>query len=224
MPIGGLIAGHVALNVGKQGRVCAVRAEGFLDNGVENAVPPYGGRAGIRQEGKRDSVAAGKAAQDLPRVIGDRRQSETVLAEFLDPALQLDELRAAERSPIRRSEEHQHGAARPHDRFQIAGAAGVIRQAEIRDALPDLRPEPGDVHLLPRRLDTLACAGSGRLDEEHENRHQRRERPDHAPLHRERDHNRSGVDRFPTRRESQAVPTAREDFDDLSASNCLRMS
>jgi hypothetical protein len=59
------------------------------------------------------------------------RQSDTILAEFLDATLQLDELRAAEWSPIRRSDEYQHRPARSHNRLQVADAPSLIAQVEI---------------------------------------------------------------------------------------------
>ena len=62
-------------------------------------------------------------------------------------ALQLHELRAAVRSPIGRTEEHEHRALRPGHRFQRAEAAVLIGQAEVDGPLPHLRPERGDVGL-----------------------------------------------------------------------------
>jgi hypothetical protein len=156
VPLSGLVAGHVLLQVGENRRVLTVRAERLLDDGVDDAVPPDGGGADVRQERKGDLVPIGEVSQNLLRVVRDRRQSDAVLAEFVDPTLQLDELRAAVRSPIRGAEEYQHGAARPHDRFEGADAAGLIRKAEVRNALAHLRPEPGDVDFHASRPGSLA--------------------------------------------------------------------
>ena len=145
VPLGDLVGGDVHGEVGENRRILAVRAERLLDDGVEDAVAPDGGRADIRQERKGDVVPRGEASQDLLRVVADRDDADSVLAELFETALQLHELRAAERSPVRRAEEHQHRAAWTHDRFEGADAAGLIRKAEIRNALAYLRSELGDI-------------------------------------------------------------------------------
>jgi hypothetical protein len=70
--------------------------------------------------------------------------------------LQLDELRSAERSPISRTDEHQHRPARPRNRLQIPDTAQLIAKAEVRDRLANLWPELGDVDGHPRGLSSLA--------------------------------------------------------------------
>ena len=99
-----------------------------------------------------------KFSQDLLRVVTDGDQPEAVLAKLFDATLQLHELRAAERSPIRGSDKHHHRAARTHDGLQIPRAAGLIREAEIRDLLPHLGAELRDVDGLSRRLLVLPAS------------------------------------------------------------------
>jgi hypothetical protein len=86
------------------------------------------------------------------RVVGDDRQPETLPLKFVRAALQLDQLRPAERSPVGGAGEDEHGAATSHDRLQVAGPAGLIDEAEIGHPLADLRPECGDVNPLARSL------------------------------------------------------------------------
>jgi hypothetical protein len=97
-------------------------------------------------------VPFGEVSQNLLRIVADGSDLDALLAKLLDATLQLDELRAAERSPIRRAEEHQHYAAWAHDRLQGARAAGLIRKAEIRNLLAYLRTELRNVDACPGPL------------------------------------------------------------------------
>jgi hypothetical protein len=97
-------------------------------------------------------VALGEVSQNLLRVVADAGDTDALLAEFFETTLQLDELRAAERSPIGRAEEHQHRAARPHDRLQVAHAAGLVSEVEIRNSLSHLRAQLGNLDFLARWL------------------------------------------------------------------------
>jgi hypothetical protein len=99
-----------------------------------------------------------KVGKNLLGVVADRRQTYAVLAEFVDTTLQLNELRAAERSPIRRAEEHQHDAATTHDRLQRLLFARLIEQPEIGDTLAHSRTELRDIYSRPRLLGVdLVC-------------------------------------------------------------------
>jgi hypothetical protein len=66
--------------------------------------------------------------------------------------LQLDQLRAAEWSPIGRAKKDHHGAAWAHDRLEIPDAAGLIAQAEVGDVLTHLRTKCRDVYACPAVL------------------------------------------------------------------------
>jgi hypothetical protein len=59
--------------------------------------------------------------------------------------LQLDQLRLAVRSPVRRAEKDQHRAFGPQDGLQRRGLAVLILQAEIRYTFPYLGTEFRDI-------------------------------------------------------------------------------
>jgi len=91
------------------------RADRRLGERVEQTERLDRPRTGIRQQRERDVVPFGERGQDLRRIVTDRRQAETAPAKIVEAILQLDELRLAVRSPVRRSEEHQHRAFRAGD-------------------------------------------------------------------------------------------------------------
>ena len=101
-------------------------------------------------------MALGEVSQNLLRVVADSDDTNPLLTELFETTLQLDELRATERSPIGRAEEHQHRAAWPHDRLQVAYAAGLVSEAEVRNSLSHLRAQLGDLDLLARLLRCLS--------------------------------------------------------------------
>jgi hypothetical protein len=105
-------------------------------------------------------VALGEVSQNLLRVVADSDDVDPVLTELFETTLQLDELRAAERSPVGRAKEHQHRAARPHHRLQVAHATGLVSEVEIRNLLPYLRAQLADFDFLARWLRCLpgVCA------------------------------------------------------------------
>jgi hypothetical protein len=144
-PLGRLRDGDVPPQVGQNGWIRAVRPERFLGDGVEDAVPPDRRRADVREQRIGDAVPCAEVGKRLRRVVADRRDADPAPAEFLDASLQLDELRAAERSPVRGADEHDHRATRAHDRLQVSDASLLIGKAEIGDALADLRTELRDV-------------------------------------------------------------------------------
>jgi hypothetical protein len=59
--------------------------------------------------------------------------------------LQLDELRAAKRSPIGGADEDQHRPAVSHDRSQRLRFTGLVVQLKVGDLVSNLRSEPGDI-------------------------------------------------------------------------------
>jgi hypothetical protein len=144
-PLGRLRDGDVPPQVGQNGRIRAVRPERFLGDGVEDAVPPDRRGADVREQRIGDAVPFAEVGKRLLRVVADRGDADPAPAELLDASLQLDELRTAERSPVRGADEHEHRATRAHDRLQVPDASGVIGESEIGDALADLRTELRDV-------------------------------------------------------------------------------
>jgi hypothetical protein len=166
VPFGRLVSGHVHLQLCADRRIVAVRPQRLFDDGVQDAKPPDGGGSGIRQERISNAMPLAEVRQDRGRVVADGGQPDAVLTQFFDAALQLDELRAAVRSPVRGAEEHQHRAARSHDRLQVVRATVLIVQVEVRHALTHLRPQSGDVNLLARGLGAPGGRGCRRWSEE----------------------------------------------------------
>jgi len=73
--------------------------------------------------------------------------------DFVNTALQLDELRLAVRSPVRRTDEDKHRPLRPHDGLKISGPAVLILEVEIGYPFAYLRSESRDIN--PRPLDPV---------------------------------------------------------------------
>jgi len=107
----------------------------------------------------------GKIGQNFDRVVGDHGHAEALRAKLIYVLLQLDELRLAVRSPIGRAKEHQHRAAGPHDRLQVAHAAGLVSEVEIRNLLPYLRAQLGDLDFLARLLRRLSGVRTTHTDD-----------------------------------------------------------
>jgi hypothetical protein len=74
------------------------------------------------------------------RVITDGRNTEPLLPDRVQALFQLDELDLAEGSPIRRAEEHEHGAVRAHDGFERLTPALLIPRRKSGYLLAYVRP------------------------------------------------------------------------------------
>jgi hypothetical protein len=90
-------------------------------------------------------VLIAEGFQNLGRVVADGGQSKTLVAKLLYLTLQLDQLRPAVGSPIRRTEEDQHRALGPHDGLERLDVSGLILQAKGWNLLAHLRSELRDV-------------------------------------------------------------------------------
>jgi hypothetical protein len=148
VPFARFADGRVHPKIGQHRGILAVRPERLFDDGVQDAVTANRCRAGIGQKRKADRVAL--------RVVADSRDTDSLLTELFETTLQLDELRAAERSPVGGAEEHQHCAAGTHDGLQVPHAAGLVSEIEVWDALSHLRSELGDLDFLARLLRRLS--------------------------------------------------------------------
>jgi hypothetical protein len=102
-------------------------------------------RLWIAQQRKRNAVPVGKRGEDFTAVVADRDEPESFLADERQVALQLDQLRAAIRSPIGRSEEDDQCPLRTGNRLETLRLSAVVGEREVGDASADLRPERGDV-------------------------------------------------------------------------------
>lgn len=103
---------------------------------------------------------------DVRWIITNGRDSDTFSAELIYPALQLDQLRLAIRSPVGGAVEHQHCALRTHYGIPCPGLAILVFQIEIWHSLTDLRAELRQVHwssspLQERKKQTAAKNGDG---------------------------------------------------------------
>ena len=67
-----------------------------------------------------------EALERADGVIADSRYTEPLLPDGVQTLFQLDELDLAERSPVRGTEEHDHGASRSHDGFEGLGPALLV--------------------------------------------------------------------------------------------------
>src|SRR5260370_25015254 len=84
-------------------------------------------------------MLAAETGEKFRRIVADRREAQALIPKFLDPVLQLDELRLAIRSPVGRTDEDDHGTLWPHDGLECPFASGLILQIEIGYAMTDLR-------------------------------------------------------------------------------------
>jgi hypothetical protein len=89
----------------------------FVDAFVEQSERTDDAAALIREQRVGNAVPRGKGRQNSDRVIADREDGDALSFEVGLAPLQLDELRAAERSPV--------GAAIEHDQRAASGAGGV---------------------------------------------------------------------------------------------------
>ena len=108
---------------------------------IQEAVGADGGRARVGQERNLDAVGAGEPREGRDRVVGDDGDAEPLVLEVPIAALQLDELRLAERSPVGRAAEHQHQPVRPHQRRQVPACTRLVDEREVRRNVADLGSE-----------------------------------------------------------------------------------
>ena len=132
-------------------RVVLVWPERHLRHGVQDPEGLDGGRPGVGQQREGDLLARGELCQRGHRVVTDRRDTESFRAQLAEPTLEVHQLRLAVGTPVRRAVEQQQGAFRPHDGRARPHLAVLVREAEVRDRLADLRAQLRDVDLRPRR-------------------------------------------------------------------------
>jgi hypothetical protein len=83
--------------------------------------------------------AAGEVLEHGDAVIADGANIQTAAREFFFFAFQLDELAFAVRSPVGRTDEHEHEALRPMERGEGLAAAVLIGGLEAWDPRADIR-------------------------------------------------------------------------------------
>jgi hypothetical protein len=95
----------------------------------------------IGKQWKFDFVPAGKVLQDHWTVITDRRELDTLGFKSLFCILQLHELRFAEGSPIRGTEEEKHRAVRPLERLIGLLVPKLVTDGKRWRFLPDRKSD-----------------------------------------------------------------------------------
>ena len=73
-------------------------------------------------------------------IITDGRNTKSLLPDRVQILFQLNELDLAERSPVRRTEEHEHGALRAHDGFESLVLAFLVLRGKSGDLLAYVWP------------------------------------------------------------------------------------
>ena len=68
----------------------------------------------------------GETLERRDGIITDGRYAESVLSDGVQMLFQFDELDLAERSPIRRTEEHEHGPVRTHNGIESLVPAFLV--------------------------------------------------------------------------------------------------
>jgi hypothetical protein len=130
------IYARIRNTVGRRTRLCRF---------VENVVGAYDLRVRIREQRIRDVLPVRETLENADRVIADGRYTEPLLPDRVQMLFQLDELDLAERSPIRRTEEHQHGPFRAHDGFESLVPALLVRRGKSGYLLAHLWPGLDDL-------------------------------------------------------------------------------
>ena len=100
-------------------------------------------RLRIGQQRKLDLVPVCKVLQDFRAVIADCGQLNSLCFEFLFCALQLHELRFAEGSPVRRTEEQKHRSVCPFQRIAGYVFAKLVAGRKGWHLLAHVRPSQG---------------------------------------------------------------------------------
>ena len=113
--------------------------------GVQEAIAPDDGGAGVAEERVGDPLAFRERGGDLCRVTADGGQAQSPLREGILLSLQLHELRPAIRSPVCGPEEDEHEAPGSHEGLQGVLQARLIGKGEAGGGIADLGPEGGDV-------------------------------------------------------------------------------
>ena len=112
-------------------------SRGFL---VEDAVGLDGLAVGVGEEGELNALLVGEGGQHFRVVVADGRDLESSRLNVLLVRLQLHQLLLAERSPVRRADEHQRHGAVLEQLAQRTLLAGLVREGEVRGLLADLDP------------------------------------------------------------------------------------
>jgi hypothetical protein len=129
------------VDVGGNGWIVLVGTYRLLSGGVQEPEGLDGGRPFVGQKGERDSAAPAEVGQNLPAVVADGGDAEAAILKVLETSLQLDELRLAVGSPVRRANEDEHCTFGTENGREGPRFAVLILKGEIGYALAHLRAD-----------------------------------------------------------------------------------
>src|SRR5262245_10571758 len=134
LPLVGAVGRDIQLHARNHVRIVAVWSEAFLRHRVENSVPLDRRGADVRKQWKRDAVLLAERAKNVLRVVADADQAESILAQRVVLALQLEQLRFAVGTPVSGAIEDdlREYVGRSCGNTPVLGG-GAAAQAGIRD-------------------------------------------------------------------------------------------
>ena len=106
----------------------------------------------VRKQGVLNSVTVGKLLEGVARVVANREDRDPLPLVIGSCLLQLDELRATERSPKGAALEDDERATITPDLVQINGEPVLIRQDDVGKAFSELRTDHREVEHGPDDL------------------------------------------------------------------------
>jgi hypothetical protein len=107
---------------------------------IEDVVGSYDLRVRIREQRIGDMLPIRETLEGADGIITDGRYTESLLPDRVQTLFQLDELDLAEGSPIRGTEEHEHGPFRAHDGFESLLPALLVPGGKRGYLLAHVRP------------------------------------------------------------------------------------
>ncbi len=99
----------------------------------------------IREEGVGDVLLGSKGGQHVYGVVADGKGYDMMALKVRQTLLQLDELRFTEGSPSGAAVKDDQGTPTVADLVQIDALAVLVRQDDVREALPNRRANLGEV-------------------------------------------------------------------------------
>jgi hypothetical protein len=112
---------------------------------VEETEGTDDGAALIREESIGDVLFGGKSGQHVHGVVADGKRHNVVALKVWQALLQLHELRFAERSPPSTAVKDDQGTPTVTGLVQVDALTVLVRQDDVREALPNYRTNPGEV-------------------------------------------------------------------------------
>jgi len=99
----------------------------------------------IREEGIGDVLFGGKRGQHVHGVVADGKRHNVVTLKVWQALLQLHELRFAEGSPSGTAVKDDQGTPTVTGLVQVNALTVLVRQDNVREALPNYRANPSEV-------------------------------------------------------------------------------